>query len=184
MAAMTVVDAVRIAALCLVALPGCTGKEGVPRSERGQDSHGVDKGAASPAPGAEAKPQAAEPAKARALDPDGPKVRFGELVVEGPRNGGQLLEVIGSNAGAIQGCYSTTLVKHPEVAGELGIRFFVSAEGNVDDAILANSKITERSLQWCLMNMFKTFKFPVEPSGAATRATLPIFFGDTQTQAG
>lgn len=118
------------------------------------------------------------------LRADGPKVAFGELLVEGARNGNDLLKVIGTQAGKIQDCYAATLKEHPDVAGQLGIRFFVAADGTVPDAILHTGKITERSLQRCLMSTFKTFVFPELPGDPGTKATLPMVFGEVGSEAG
>ena len=118
------------------------------------------------------------------LRPDGPKVAFGELLVEGARNGNDLLQVIGTQAGKIQDCYAATLEEHPDVVGQLGIRFFVAADGTVPDAILHTAKISERSLQRCLMSTFKTFVFPELPGDPGTKATLPMVFGEVGSEAG
>ena len=133
----------------------------------------------------------AEPpgAESNGLRSDGPVVRFGELIVEGSRNGGELLDVISRNAGLIQDCYTATLATKPDVAGQLGIRFYVKPDGTVPDAILANAKITDRPLQRCLMTTFKGLRFPIMDTADGTRSTIPIFFGtqgvaDTKTKAG
>lgn len=148
------------------------------------------KSGAAPQGGHEAADGKAEPETAKTdaetspLRPDGPKVAFGELLVEGARNGNDLLQVIGTQAGKIQDCYAATLKEHPDVAGELGIRFFVAADGTVPDAILHTAKISERSLQRCLMSTFKTFVFPELPGDPGTKATLPMVFGQVGSEAG
>ena len=147
--------------LGLLAASGCEGKSATAARE--------------PAPTA-AAPVTENPAQA--LREDGPRVRFGELVVEGARDGGALTEVIAANAGRIQSCYAATLQQQPEVAGELGIRFFVTSDGTVPDAILSVAKITDRPLQRCLMETFKGLRFPAAQDADGTRVTLPIFFGE------
>ena len=160
----------------LVALAACQGKSGaVPQGEHKS---------ADAAAGSDAKADAKRDADASPLRPDGPKVAFGELLVEGGRNGNDLLQVIGTQAGKIQDCYAATLKEHPDVAGQLGIRFFVAADGTVPDAILHTAKISDRSLQRCLMTTFKTFVFPELPGDPGTKATLPMVFGDVPSEAG
>ena len=111
----------RLSAVTLVALVACQGKSGA-----APQAHGEAKADAKAVAG-EAKADAA----AHPLRADGPKVAFGELLVEGARNGNGLLQVIGTQAGKIQDCYAKTLEEHPDVAGQLGIRFFVAADGTV-----------------------------------------------------
>lgn len=159
-----------------VALTACQGKSGAAP----QGGHEVADGKAE----AKAERTAEADADTSPLRPDGPKVAFGELLVEGARNGNDLLQVIGTQAGKIQDCYAATLKEHPDVAGELGIRFFVAADGTVPDAILHMGKITERSLQRCLMSTFKTFVFPELPGDPGTKATLPMIFGEVGREAG
>jgi len=166
----------RLTAVTLVALAACQGKSGATsEGEHGEAKAGA-KAAAADAKGDDA---AAHPLRA-----DGPKVAFGELLVEGARNGNDLLQVIGTQAGKIQDCYAKTLEEHPDVAGQLGIRFFVAADGTVPDAILHTAKISDRSLQRCLMATFKTFEFPKLDGDPGTKATLPMVFGEVPSEAG
>ncbi|MEM6996175.1 MAG: AgmX/PglI C-terminal domain-containing protein [Myxococcota bacterium] len=150
--------------LSLLFVVGCQGKSAPAPAPKGDDE------ASTPASPANAEPSA------NGFRKDGPKVQFGELLLEGPRDGGELLQVVGQNVGLLQDCYAATLADTPDVAGELGIRFFIKGDGSVPDAILANAKITNRPLQRCLMKTFKTLTFAA--TGHEGKATLPIFFGD------
>lgn len=160
----------------LATLVACQGKSGAAP----EGGHGAADGKAE----AKAAETTTKDAQTSPLRPDGPKVAFGELLVEGARDGNDLLQVIGTQAGKIQDCYAATLKEHPDVAGQLGIRFFVAADGTVPDAILHTAKISERSLQRCLMSTFKTFVFPELPGDPGTKATLPMVFGEVPTEAG
>ena len=103
-------------------------------------------------------------------------VRLGELLVEGERDGGSILAVVHAERGTLAQCYEQARKADPTVAGELGIRFFIKADGTVPDAILHNAKITDRTMGRCLMNAFKTLQFPA--AAGDTKATLPMSFGD------
>ena len=127
--------------------------------------------------GAKAEPKADAPAADEA-DPTGDPalVHPGELLVEGERDGGSILQVIDAERGRLAHCYEQARKADATLAGELGIRFFIRADGTVPDAILHNASITDRTMARCLMNAFKTLKFPA--AAGDTKATLPLFFGN------
>jgi len=127
-----------------------------------------------PAPDAVSEPAATPSFGHRA---DGPAVRFGELVVDGPRSGDVLIDVINQNIGRAQDCYAAALTTNPATSGDIALRFFVTPDGDVPDVLLANAKINDRPLQRCLIAAVKAMKFPKTGDGPGTRVTLPYVFG-------
>lgn len=158
---------VAVAGLGLV-LGLCTGCEGKkPAPAAGEDA--AAKGAASVGAN-EAAPQ-----HDAALEALVAEIRLGELLVEGPRDGGELLKVISEAMPSIAACYQEARSREPKTAGALGIRFLVAADGSVPDAILDRFTITDRPMQRCLMKAFKAMRFP--PGPGETKATMPLDFG-------
>ena len=160
---------VGLAGLGLLLGVGTAACEGKKPADAGQ---GPGQGAKAEADG---EASAAEREADAALQALVTEIRLGELLVEGPRDGGQMLEVISNAMPSIAACYREARGRDPSIAGALGIRFLVAADGSVPDAILDRFTITDRPMQRCLRDAFKAMKFPA--GVGETKATMPMDFG-------
>lgn len=109
-------------------------------------------------------------------DPTRARVTLGELDIEGSRNGEEVIAMAMRDAESLRKCYEDRLAKDDSLEGEVAIRVFISAEGNVDDALINNSKLKDHRVGTCMLRAAKKWKLPEDPSGAPSRVTVPVVF--------
>jgi hypothetical protein len=108
-------------------------------------------------------------------DDGGPRIEFGELVVEGPRDGGDVIQAANAGLAGLRKCYADRLAKDPELGeGEVSLRLFVATSGSVEDALLHNNKLTDHRVGTCMIGVAKTWKLPPVQQNEPTRVILPM----------
>ena len=112
----------------------------------------------------EAEPPGAEAprgsAAAPGAEPDGiaPEGTSARLPAE------SIQTVVHWNLGRFRGCYQEALRRYPGLQGRVAARFVVDGQGNVTDAIVAESDVPE-PVSWCILTAFRQLRFPVTHGG-------------------
>lgn len=94
---------------------------------------------------------------------------------------------IRTNYGRINGCYKSGLARDPAMHGRVVVRFRVDMQGNTDDVANAGDAaevpnaqktlppITDASVVECILDVFKSLKFPT-PQGGSVKIFYPLAF--------
>ena len=150
-----------------LAVSGCSGKAPGGGAE-------VDR-KAEPEPAAPQVPAEPEVLTPPSQDDGGPKIEFGELVLEGPRDGKPVIAAAYKGLKGLRKCYADRLAKNPELGGgEVSLRFLVATSGSVDDALLHNNKMSDHRVGTCMLTAVKTWKLPPVEHAEPTRVILPM----------
>ncbi len=82
-----------------------------------------------------------------------------------------------------RGCYDAALATHPDLEGDLVIRWTIDPKGKVTEASAdpSRSQITEPGVVACVCDVIKRLQFAPSPGGYETRASYPFNFHPRRT---
>lgn len=100
---------------------------------------------------------------------DGPRTE-----VKGALTPEQVSSTIQRSLPTFEACYTAEYRKDPAVAGEVRVRFSITADGAVRDATLAESNVTNAELETCMVAAVKALRFPAPSDGGEVEVTHPF----------
>ena len=83
-----------------------------------------------------------------------------EATVEGGLDRDQIIAVINKNKGQIIYCYEKGLQSQPNIGGRVAVDFVIGAAGRITTAKVAQSSLGSRTVEGCMLQKMKTWKFP------------------------
>ncbi|MDF1562009.1 MAG: AgmX/PglI C-terminal domain-containing protein, partial [Deltaproteobacteria bacterium] len=87
----------------------------------------------------------------------------------------EVLQVINSKMGVIQGCYEKALTKHPTLSGKITFEWTVRTSGSVGSAREKSSTMGNAQVSQCILRVIRGMKFP-KPRGGEVVIAYPFMF--------
>lgn len=84
-----------------------------------------------------------------------------------------------SKAGAIKACYQKGLQSNPDLSGSIKVRFLIQPSGSIAGAKMESSSLGAESVETCIMNNIKSWKFPQAKNGGGTTVSKTWSFRST-----
>jgi len=90
----------------------------------------------------------------------------------------EIANLVKARRDPVRACYERALKKHPGLKGKMVIHFVLDPEGKVKSATLnrERSKITEKEVVNCAIDVIKEIKFPASDKGMETEVNYPYDF--------
>ncbi len=98
------------------------------------------------------------------------RVRHGSLDPEKVR------EVVASHRAALLGCYQRAVAEAPSLSGTCTVRMVVSGDGSVGSASMHPSNLRSLSLDRCVLQLARSWRFPAPADGRAAAIEYPLAF--------
>ncbi len=83
---------------------------------------------------------------------------------------------IATKMGAIKACYQKGLQSNPDLSGKIKVKFLIQPNGAVNPAKVDESTIGNDSVESCVLNNVKAWKFPQAKGGGVTTVVYPFVF--------
>jgi hypothetical protein len=104
-----------------------------------------------------------------------PQVRMGATTVSGRLPPEVIQRIVRQNFGRLRMCYENGLRKIPNLRGRVAVRFVIGKQGDVTIAASGNSDLPDPATVNCVVNAFRTLRFPA-PEGGIVTVLYPISF--------
>lgn len=101
----------------------------------------------------------------RAFEPDVFGLNEGEVAVSGRLHPSVVKDVVRKRFRRLRLCYEAGLVENPALAGELGVRFTIGADGVVTNIEKTRSTLSVPRVESCIVSEFSFLEFPPPASG-------------------
>ena len=107
-----------------------------------------------------------------------PTLSTSEPSVEGNIDGELIRQVIRRNSAQIRACYEEQLIRYPQLAGRVAIRFVINSEGSVDSSRVQHSAMAPKNTEIgnCVANKIRLLEFPRPKGGGTAQVTYPFIF--------
>ena len=100
----------------------------------------------------------------KALNPD----------VSGALDKRVIQKVVRNHFGELRACYERELAKVKGLTGKVQVTWLVSADGNVANAFVSETTLKNKTVETCITNAIKRWRFPKPAGGAACKVTYPF----------
>jgi len=97
-----------------------------------------------------------------------------EALIDGGLDRDEINAVIQRHLGQVRFCYEQGLQSEPDLAGRVAIKFVIGSRGHVNVANIANSSLRSRTVESCLVNKLKGWKFPEPRGGVDVKVSYPF----------
>jgi len=84
--------------------------------------------------------------------------------------------VVKQRMGDIRGCFQRASQQDPNLAGEVVVRFQVTASGAIGSATIKRSSLQNSVVEACIREQFLKMVFPRPPGNKVIQATYPLLF--------
>jgi len=84
--------------------------------------------------------------------------------------------VIHSHRDQIKYCYSKELTRNPNLAGKVSIKFTISPKGYVQQASVSQTTLRNATVERCMAQKIRTWKFPEPKGGGIVIVNYPFIF--------
>jgi TonB family protein len=84
--------------------------------------------------------------------------------------------VIRDNIAQVRYCYEKELVREPGLAGKVGVKFVIGAQGMVQTAQVAETSLNNKNVESCVLTRVKSWVFPKPKGGGIVIVTYPFIF--------
>lgn len=100
----------------------------------------------------------------KALNPD----------VSGALDKRVIQKVVRNHFGELRACYERELAKVKGLSGKVQVTWLVSADGNVANAVVTETTLKNKTVETCISNAIKRWRFPKPAGGAPCKVTYPF----------
>jgi hypothetical protein len=104
-----------------------------------------------------------------------------EALVEGGLDKDLIAQVVQRNMGQIRFCYEQGLQLEPALAGRVMASWTINGQGVVVDPGIANSTLSSKTVEDCILLRLRTWKFPLPQGGANVKVAYPFMLKRTGT---
>jgi hypothetical protein len=98
----------------------------------------------------------------------------GEATGELPRD--TVKKYIATKMGAVKACYQKGLQSNPALAGKVTVAFLIQPNGAVLGQKVAATTLENDSVESCILNNIKSWRFPQAKGGGVTKVVYPFLF--------
>jgi len=102
-----------------------------------------------------------------------------EALIEGGLDRDQINEVIQRHLGEVRYCYEQGLQGQPELSGRVAVRFLINGRGIVNQAGISRTSLRSDSVESCILQRLKSWKFPEPRGGVNVKVTYPFLLKRT-----
>ena len=106
------------------------------------------------------------------------RVRHGSL------DGEKVREVVRSQRAALRSCYERGLLDNPSLSGTCTVRIVVARDGTVGTAGMQGSTLHTLSMERCILQLVRTWRFPPPADGRLAAVDYPLVFRKQEPDAG
>jgi TonB family protein len=86
----------------------------------------------------------------------------------------QISSVIARNQGQIRYCYEQGLLQDAHLSGRVTVDFTIGANGLVKAASISQSTLRNTSVEECIVQRLRSWKFPLPDGGVDVKVTYPF----------
>jgi TonB family protein len=108
--------------------------------------------------------------------PSVPAIRIGTAEVRGSLSKEVIRRYIRRNINQVRYCYERQLAGHPELEGNVQIRFIISPSGAVTSSSVASSTLGDSEVEECVARTIQRIAFPEPEGGGVVIVTYPFRF--------
>lgn len=106
-------------------------------------------------------------------------ISVGRPVIMGSLSMEIIRRVIRSHRDQIKYCYSKELTRNPNLAGKVSVKFTISPKGYVQQANVSNTTLRNASVERCICQKIRTWKFPEPKGGGIVIVNYPFILKPT-----
>jgi hypothetical protein len=103
-------------------------------------------------------------------------ISVGRPIIMGSLSMEIIRRVIHSHRDQIKYCYSQELTRNPNLAGKVSIKFTISPKGFVQQASVSGTTLRNASVERCITDKIRTWKFPEPKGGGIVIVNYPFIF--------
>jgi hypothetical protein len=93
-------------------------------------------------------------------------------------------EVVSSKRGELRSCYERALLENPNLAGTWTVRIVIEGNGALGTASMQGSTLHWLSMERCLLQLVRTWRFPPPSDGKTAAIDYPFTFRKEGPDAG
>lgn len=97
-----------------------------------------------------------------------------EAWTEGGLDPNAIAAVINRHLSEVRFCYEQGLQKKPNLSGRVSMNFIIDPTGSVSTAKISNSSLGQVSVESCIRDRLKTWKFPQPHGGVSVKVSYPF----------
>jgi TonB family protein len=144
----------------------------------GEPDAGAEQGAAAP------RAPEAEPSLVRSLVVDTAAVSPPLRVRHGSIDGDKVREVVSSHKGELNSCYERAVLENQSLSGMSTLRIVIDRDGTVGTASVQSSTLRSVTMQRCLLQLVRSWRFPAPADGRPAAVDYPLIFRKGEPDAG
>ncbi|MCL2011832.1 MAG: AgmX/PglI C-terminal domain-containing protein [Cystobacterineae bacterium] len=109
---------------------------------------------------------------------DLPEISSSTPIIDGNIDGELIRQRIRANISKIRACYEDQLIRYPQLAGRVSVRFVINGDGTVDSSRVHQSAMSPRNAEIgeCIAKRIRTLEFPRPKGGGTAHVTYPFVF--------
>jgi hypothetical protein len=97
-----------------------------------------------------------------------------EALVQGGLDKDQIAAVVQRHLGEVIYCYEKGLQTNSSLQGRVGMHWVINGNGNVSIARVQQSSLKSSSVEGCIVNKLRGWKFPKPIGGVNVKVTYPF----------
>ena len=105
-------------------------------------------------------------------------------VRHGSVDAGKVREFVSSQGADLLSCYERALLENPNLAGTYTVRIVIEGNGAVGTASMQGSTLHWLSMERCLLQLVRTWRFPPPADGKTAAVDYPFIFRKQAQDAG
>ncbi|MBW2702134.1 MAG: AgmX/PglI C-terminal domain-containing protein [Deltaproteobacteria bacterium] len=102
------------------------------------------------------------------------RISVGRPIVMGSLSMESIRRVMHSHRDQIEFCYSKELIRNPNLAGKVTIKFTISPKGFVQSATVSATTLKNATVERCMSGKIRNWKFPEPKGGGIVIVTYPF----------
>ena len=106
------------------------------------------------------------------------------LRAHGSLDVGKVREVVTGHQAELRSCYERAVLENPTLSGTCTVRIVVDRNGTVGSASIHGSSLNSLSMQRCVLQLIRTWRFPSPADGKAAAVEYPLVFRKEPSDAG
>ena len=97
-----------------------------------------------------------------------------EANIEGGLSPESIADVIRRNTGQIRFCYEKGLQLQPGLSGRVNMAWTIDSGGSVKIAKVRNTSLNSKTVENCIVQRLRTWKFPIPQNKAEVKVSYPF----------
>ncbi len=102
-----------------------------------------------------------------------------EASVDGGLDSGLIADVVRRNLGQIRFCYEQGLQLNSSLSGRVAVNWVIDGSGRVKTAKVGNTSLNNKTVEDCILNRLRTWKFPIPEGNQEVPVSYPFLLKRT-----